>query len=53
MGKSKDSVSFPIKIYPFLCLFYLYNCDATAFSCSSISISGRDPRNTLPEKLVD
>lgn len=53
MGKSKDSVSFPIKIYPFLCLFFLYSCDATAFSCSSISIPGRDPRNTLPEKLVD
>lgn len=49
MEKNKDSVSFPISIYPFLCLFYLYNCDATAFSCSSISI----PRNTLPEKLVD
>lgn len=53
MEKNKDSVSFPISIYPFLCLFDLYNCDATAFSCSSISIPGRDPRNTLPEKLVD
>lgn len=26
MGKSKDSVSFPIKIYPFLYLFFLYSC---------------------------